>query len=496
MLLSRALGPVGLAVLGLVVFAPGMTHEFTNWDDWKYIVENPIVRSPSLGGVLEAFTSFHFYNYNPLHLVSYMIDAQVWGLWSGGFFLTNLLLHVGTAMVFHELALRCLGSRGAAFTVAALFLVHPTRVESVAWLSERKDVLAGFFAACALLTQWRRWEAGVVGTRSASGFSPAALAFCGLALLSKSQLVGLPLVLLAMSRVQRVPLRAAAVVLLPHAALSAVFSVVTLCAHQGDASGGVQFPESLLVPLAALPRYAILLFAPFAQSPYHDMPLSSFTAMPWVLAGAGMVLGLGFLAAASFRRRGLWLLGVVSFVAFLLPVLGFVRIQVLFAERYLYLALVGPALAAVGTFRDLAGRDSSPRWARCGAVGSAGVWVVGCAMLSAVYLPVFHDSGSLWSRVLTVYPRSSIAHSNLAHHLRAQGRLAEAASHYDADLVEKPCYEESYLGRASIYEAQGQYATAEDLYRHVLSRRPDSVAAKRDYEDFLRRQRARESATK
>jgi hypothetical protein len=483
-------------VLGLVVFAPGMTHEFTNWDDWKYIVENPIVRSPSLGGVLEAFTSFHFYNYNPLHLVSYMIDAQVWGLWSGGFFLTNLLLHVGTALVFHELALRCLGSRGAAFTVAALFLVHPTRVESVAWLSERKDVLAWILRgvrapdAVASMGGRRRWNQ--VGLGLFAG-SPGVL-------WSRP-----PIEEPARRPAPRAPGNE------PRPARPAARRGCRAPAARG-AVGGV-FRQSLSARTRATraaafssPKASSYLWLLCPATPYCFLRLSRrarTTTCPLELHGDAVGarrrrdgLGLGFLAAASFRRRGLWLLGVVSFVAFLLPVLGFVRIQVLFAERYLYLALVGPALAAVGTFRDLAGRDSSPRWARCGAVGSAGVWVVGCAMLSAVYLPVFHDSGSLWSRVLAVYPRSSIAHSNLAHHLRAQGRLAEAASHYDADLVEKPCYEESYLGRASIYEAQGQYATAEDLYRHVLSRRPDSVAAKRDYEDFLRRQRARESATK
>ncbi len=480
--LHHLVHPLILAGLTLFVFREGSTHEFTNWDDWKYIVENPLIRGFSLDRVWTAFTRFHVFNYNPLHLVSYMVDYEIWGLQAGGFFLTSLALHVATGFIFYFLALNWLRSGTAALLVAALFLVHPTRVESVAWLSERKDVLSGFFGAAALLAYAKHLERiPGDGGPSRRWILPVIVWLLFLfALLSKSQLVTLPLVLVAMDLCRRRPLRAAILSKGPLFALSAVFSLLTLWAHAGEGSQGISFPESLLVPLAALPRYLLQIVWPTALSPYHDFSPRDFHSPAWVGAGLALLALLALTAWRSLRGDRVWFFAVVWFLAFLAPVIGIVRINILLADRYLYLSILGPLLALASTAL------AADRARRPMAIAAA-VAVSAFAWQTAGYLPVFHDTESLWARVLEVCPGSSMAHSNLGACFRMQGRGAEAALHYDADLAERPYFEESFLGRAIIHAAAGEKEDARRLYETLLEKRSQSVTARIEYADFLDR---------
>src|SRR6185436_20451955 len=175
------------AGITLAAFRGGFLNDFTNWDDPGYITENRLIRGLSWERIAAAFSRFHLQNYAPLQLISYMVDHTIWGLRPAGFFLQNLLLHLASGL----LVWRIFSSLGGGGTGAALagvvFLVHPTRCESVAWLSERKDVLSGFFAlaSLALYLRWAR-----PGTEAANRLDPryaGSLALFLLALLSKSQ---------------------------------------------------------------------------------------------------------------------------------------------------------------------------------------------------------------------------------------------------------------------------------------------------------------------
>ncbi|MBI4605116.1 MAG: tetratricopeptide repeat protein [Planctomycetes bacterium] len=490
--LAERCRPLLLAVLGLLVFRDGFQHEFTNWDDPQYIVENPLIRGLSAGRVWAAFTGFHVFNYNPLHIVSYMVDHQLWGLQAGGFFLTSLILHVLTGVAAYHLALRWSGSANAALFVAAVFLVHPTRVESVAWLSERKDVLSGLFAMTSLLAYWRHLDGACSPApgRGASGATRgpylASLALYVLALLSKSQLVSLPLVLLAMDVSRRRPLGPALLSKAPFFAFSAVFCVVTLLGHTGDSLRDVTLPERLLSPLAALAHYLLHLLWPVGLSPYYDAT-RGFPEPAFVAAGAAAFAALSAAAWISLHRQRSWFLGIAWLLAFLLPVLGFIRTNVAFADRYLYLAAVGPVAAAAAQLARLP-RPRVP----IALAGAATIAVLSAITASCV--PVFRDSESLWLRVLERSPGASLAHSNLGHHLLTQGRLEEAARHYDADLAERPYFESTLLGRALIHEVAGDPGAARRMYALALEKRSQSVLARLEYADFLGRLGEREAA--
>ncbi len=187
-----------LVLLALAAFSTAFGNGFTNWDDPDYITENRLVWGLSPDRVAAAFTSFHLYNYNPLHLVSYMVDHLLWGLDPRGYLFTNLLMHAGAGILVREI-LRRLGAReGVALLVAAVFLIHPTRCESVVWLSERKDVLSGLLAMASVLCFVTHLSRRGPTTPSWS-FSAGAFTFFVAALLAKSQVVTLPAALWAIA---------------------------------------------------------------------------------------------------------------------------------------------------------------------------------------------------------------------------------------------------------------------------------------------------------
>lgn len=491
-----------LALLSTVVFQDGLSHSFTNWDDIPYIVDNPIVHGLSWDHLTQVFSGFHLGNYNPLQLVSYMIDYEVWGLKAGGFFATNLLIHTASGTLLYLLLSRVLASPSAGLLGAAVFLLHPTRVESVAWLSERKDVLSGLFGLGCLLVYRTRLEeesrSGAAWRGRALAAYAASVALFLLALLSKSQLLGLPLVLLglrlAAGQTQSGPgarkppdasrpRRAAAALrgvleLAPFLALSALFAGITLCAHGAGASRGVLFPESLTHPLAALPRYLLHSFLPLGLSPYYDPFTQEFATPLAVALGACVLAGLGALAAWAWRRDRTALLGIVWFAAFLSPVLGIVQTQIQLADRYLYLALAGLFI----TVARLCARTRAPAPALAG----AGIAItLAMAATTYGYVPVFRSSEALWTRVLLEDPLCSMANSSLGYQHLLGGRMDEARTLFDADLSQKPYFEPSLRGRALLYELEGQATEARRLYELLVEKRPQSVLARTEFAEFL-----------
>src|SRR5436190_19105904 len=188
-------GLVCILLVGIVwiVFGQTLRHEFVNYDDDQYVYENPrITNGLTLDGIRWAFTHVHAANWHPLTTISHMLDCQLYGLQPWGHHLTNVLLHAAAA-VFLFLALRQLTDAywPSAF-VAAVFAIHPLRVESVAWVAERKDVLSGVFF---MLTLWA-YARYVRTSRPSSGRYMIALVFFALGLMCKPTLVTLPFVLL------------------------------------------------------------------------------------------------------------------------------------------------------------------------------------------------------------------------------------------------------------------------------------------------------------
>ena len=236
---------LGLVAITFAVFGQTLTHDFVNYDDNDYVYENPAVtQGLTLKGLARSF-SFHASNWHPLTWLSHMLDCQLYGLNPGGHHLTNVLLHAATAVALFLVWRGMTGAFWGSAFVAAVFAVHPLRVESVAWVAERKDVLSGFFFILTVAAYARY-------ARLSSSFGRYALALIlfGLGLMCKPMLVTLPVVLLLLDYwpLQRKEPPARLVMeKAPFLALSAVSSVVTVWAQ----AGAMETTASYSMPLRA-----------------------------------------------------------------------------------------------------------------------------------------------------------------------------------------------------------------------------------------------------
>jgi tetratricopeptide (TPR) repeat protein len=431
------LAAAALAAVAFAVFAPALGHEFVNYDDPDYVTANRHVTAGlTAGGAYWALTAFHTYNWHPLTWLSLQLDAS---LWKGadakpdprGFHLTNVLLHAANAALLF-LALRSLtGAYWRSLAAALLFAVHPLRAESVAWVSERKDVLSACFG---LLTLWA--YARYVRAPSPGRYL-AVLASFALSLLAKPMLVTLPCLLLVLDwwPLGRWQARGFWPLLrekLPLFVLAAASAVVTVRAQAGEGAvaGLTLFPADVRAANAVLSYAAYLAKTvwPAGLAVYYPHPVYPYAGglPPAQVAAAGFLLAAITAGAAALRGRAPYLLaGWLWYLGSLVPVIGLVQVgSQAYADRYTYLPQVGLLIAACWGAADLAR-------ARPGvALAAAGAAAVALAALTWRQLPAWHDSVSLWQHALGVARDNPVARLNLGLAFEQQGNDKEAAAQY------------------------------------------------------------------
>jgi len=487
----EALAAAVLAVLALAAYVPIWfgDYQFLNADDNEYVTDNPHMQAGLTGPSLWwALTAYHSNNWHPLTWMSLQLDCQLYGLNPYGFHATNVLLHAANTVLLF-LALRSLtGAVCQSAVVAAFFAVHPLHVESVAWVSERKDVLSTLFWMLTL------WAYSAYAARPGWGRYLLTLTLFGLGLTAKPMLVTLPCVLLLLDywplrrlRAYRptaparvVPSLAGAagwwgLVLekLPFFALAAGCSLLTLGAQQDimQSLDSLPLPYRLAnTPLAYL-AYIGMMFWPMPLAVYypHRGPDRSF-GLP--AAAAGLLLGLTALAFWQARRRPYLAVGWLWYLGTLVPVIGLVQVaRQSHADRYTYVPLIGLfLLLAWGTY-DLLGRRRLA-WAATAIV--AGL-AAACLVLTWRQLPFWRDSTTLWQHALAVSP-SGVAHQNMAKVLEKEGRIDEARREYAEAIRYDPCplaYNNVgiFLARHGwIDDALAHFAQSLELY-------PDQVPA-------------------
>ncbi len=328
------------------VFAQAVSFDFTNFDDNRYVSENEIVSNGlTKEGICHFLTTSHCANWHPLTSLSYMLDYEFYGLNPAGYHLTNILLHIAAALALF-LALRSLtGSLWRSAVVAAVFAIHPLRVESVAWISERKDVLSGLFF---MLTLWG-YSRYAKQPFSIFRYIFVLLLFT-LGLLSKSMLVTLPGVLLLLDfwPLGRRDIRRILLEKIPLILISAAFCVVTILAQERALT---QLDVPHLYRIAnAIVSYVVYLKQmvwPVGLSIMYPHPGSNLSLM---MAGLCLWLLLAVSGAAWLcRKKQPWLLtGWLWYLGMLLPVIGLVQVGVQsHADRYTYLPQIGISIMLV-----------------------------------------------------------------------------------------------------------------------------------------------------
>ncbi|HVT43081.1 MAG TPA: tetratricopeptide repeat protein [Thermoanaerobaculia bacterium] len=414
-----------------LIYVPVIGHEFTNFDDNIQISENEVVLDGlTISGFRWAFTTFTGANWYPLTWLSHMLDVELYGTKAGGHAMTNVALHACNALLLFFLLRRMTGSTVRSGVVAALFAFHPQRVESVAWISERKDVLS---ALLWLATTW--FYVGWVRERSARRYFLVLVTFA-LALMAKPMVVTLPFALLLLDYwpLRRLSFdatfraRARGLVLekLPLFAMSAVISFMTVKAQEGALAAVEALPPSERVQNALVSYVAYLIDMVWPAGLAFMYPMRPVAG--WQAAAAMAVLIAMTAIALLNRRTRPWItFGWLWYVGILVPVIGIVQVgQQAMADRYSYLPIIGILVIVVWGIAELV--ESHVGGATAARAATVVVLVV-LALLAAKQRSYWKNSITLFERALAVTTNNHVAHINLANAKLELGRLEEARAH-------------------------------------------------------------------
>jgi protein O-mannosyl-transferase len=462
------------ALLGvtLLVFHQAVRFELVSFDDPLH-VDNPMVRGGlTLDGVRWAFTNLDAMYWMPAVWLSLMLDVELFGLAPWGFHLTNVLLHVAnTALLF--VALRRLGAaRWPSAAVAALFALHPMHVESVAWVSERKDVLSTLFWLLALGAY-----AGYVRHRTTARWL-GTLALFAVGLMAKSMLVTLPVTLLLFDvwplRRTGEGWRRLVVEKLPFLVLSAAATLITIVAQRAGGAmadlGQVPVPARVSNALASYVWYLGKLVWPSGLSVFYPFAPPDRTLV--VAACVAVLVALSAMVALQARARPYLAVGWLWYLVTVTPVIGLLQAgSHAHGDRYTYVPYVGLFIIAAWMGAELAIRR--PRVAAV----AAGLVLAACTVGTLRQLPHWRTSRDLYRHALAVTRDNATVENLLAATLAEGGDTAAAIAHYRESLRILPDFPETQNNLANLLGAEGRVDEAIALYRAALRTKPDMPQA-------------------
>jgi tetratricopeptide (TPR) repeat protein len=496
---------ISLALAVWVIFGQTLGFGFVEFDDNEYVYENPqITRGFNPEAILWAFTHVHSATWHPLTTLTHMFDCEVYGLHPWGHHLGNGLLHGVAAILLFLVLQQMTGALWRSAFVAAVFAVHPLHVESVAWISERKDVLSGLFFMLTLMAYCRYARSQKSAGRRALSFLRSsaywvALMLFALGLMSKPMLVTLPFVLLLLDYwpLQRFTLhspRSTIAQLLwekvPFLLLTAVSCIVTIWA-QGDAFTSLErlnFPLRVSNALVSYAAYVWQMIYPVGLAVIYPHPENHMT--PWKVGVSVLFLLLVSAGvAAGTRRHPFLLVGWLWYLGMLVPVIGLMQVgSQAMADRYTYLPQIGLYIIVAWGAVDLCG---SWRYSRVmlGA-GAAGI-VASLLLLAYVQTTYWKNGVSLMTHALACNSNSSLAHKNLGVALAGQGKLAEAIQHFERVLQLEPNDAKAYYTYYNLGLAlaeQGKLPEATKNYERALELKSDYAEAYNNLGAVLARQ--------
>jgi tetratricopeptide (TPR) repeat protein len=472
---------LALACLTTVLYAPVRHHEFVNFDDPGYVNEPHVREGLSIANARWAFTTLHFANYHPLTWLSHMADVTVFGRDNAGaHHVTNVLLHACNAALVYLVLNALTGRPWASLAVAALWTTHPLRVESVAWVAERKDLLSGLFFLLAIGCYAR------YARRTSRSAYAGSLACFVLGLMSKAMVVTLPGVLLLLDAwpLRRTELRWRRLVVekLPFVAISAASAVVTYVAQQryGAMSAGEQIGFGLRAgnAFASLASYLRLTVWPTSLAvvyPYYGAVRGTMLSPASVAAGVALLIGGIVIGLACWRRERAVLVGWLWFLGTLVPVLGLVQVgRQSMADRYTYLPHVGLMIAIVWGVAAAAGRLNVPRAALAATLAAV---LVALSARTVDQVRHWRNSETLFAHALDVTHHNAVAHGSLALALGDRGDVAAAVEHYQRAIEITPQEPQLYYNIGQLYLVAGDYVRAQEWLGKALRLDPNYADA-------------------
>jgi hypothetical protein len=503
---------LGLALVVLVIFAFGnvVYCDFVNWDDGPYVKQNlSVLGGLGIEGIAWAFTSTVSNHWHPLTWMSLQLDAEFYGERAEGYHLTNLLLHLANVLLVFAILRGATGAIGRSAVVSGLFAVHPLHVESVAWVTERKDVLSTFFwllttaayVYYARRPDWRRFVWIHV--------------FFVLGLLAKPMLITLPFTLLLLDwwplqrfgaadpegengtpRFARAPVEDLVrekVLMVVLAIVSGVGSLIAREQGGGLKSGEyLDFGERLGYAVCAAVGYPGKMIWPANLAPYY--PLTPGGLPLWrVLGSAAVLIAVTLVVLTIGRRKRYLTVGWLWYLGTLFPVSGVVQLgSYAMADRYTYVPLIGIFIAVVwGTADFLPGLARSRLLAPV-----AAVLLVVLAVVSRQQVRHWSDSVSLWEHTLAVTPENFVSRTQMGNAYQTAQRFDEAEEEFQAAIRLRPDLAIAHYHLGLLYSSQGELAKAAACFTEAVERQPTNPQFRIQLGNALLKQGKREAAEK
>jgi tetratricopeptide (TPR) repeat protein len=511
-----------LCLITTVAYVPSFRNGFVDYDDSDYVTKNVHVQAGLTGGSVRwAFTTGHASNWHPVTWLSHMLDWQWFGGSPVGPHVVSVLFHVvNTLLVF--LALRMMtGALWRSLLVAFLFGLHPMHVESVAWVSERKDVLSAFFFLLTLMAYARYCGCGWGGDGTAGPSPPFAdtgerpslgeraglgalpfyflsLLFFALGLMSKPMLVTVPFLLLLLDYW---PLRRISLSVptawgrllaekAPYLALAAVSSSVTFHAQSkgGAVSASLSLGARAANAIVSYARYVRKLFLPYDLSVLYPHPGN--WPLLTVLACAALLVAVTVLVFCFVRTRPYLAVGWLWFLGTLVPVIGLVQVGIQsMADRYTYIPAIGLFIMTAWWAGEMAQRLEAPApstgagesVARAGSRGAvvagvvAAALLVACLVLTVRQIGFWRNTETLFRRAVEVTQNNYLAYNNLGYYLANHGRNAEAMKYYERSIAINPTYADALNNLGYSYANQKNFRAAMPYYTRALQAQPNNA---------------------
>ena len=484
--------PLLLALITWVIYAGSLNNELTTWDDKNYINENPSIRSVDGEAIKKMFTvgpeGYVMGNYHPLTILSYAIEYQK--AYKPGpspkiepriFHVTNLVFHILNTLLVYLFVMLFTKQRVTAFITALLFAVHPMHVESVAWVSERKDVMYTFFFVAAMCTYVKYLNAEKSGVK----FYMFTFALFLLSLFSKAMAVTLPIVLLLIDLLtaRKFTFRVIAEKI-PFFALSIVFGLIAVKAQaSADAIGNFvsySFGERIILSFYGLSLYLYKALIPLNLSCYYSYPEKVGEHLPaWLYIFPFIIMGLAFLVLRTLRTRkdiffgAAFFLVTIALVLQILPVGG-----TIISERYTYIPYIGLFFIFARWMNDVMEKRVLGRSVlRPVIIGSTVVVVIALCVLTIKRVEVWRDSITLWSDAIEKGSRAPAAFNGRGDAYTMKKQYDLALKDLNRAIELQPKYPEALYNRGLAYYYLGKHEEAIRDYTRAIEVKPTLAVA-------------------
>lgn len=471
------------AIITFIIYLPSIGNGFVSWDDPKYVYENPGIWTLDLAFLKRAFTEVYFANWHPLTMISYAVDYALWGLNPLGYHLENNILHAVNTALVAVLSVRLItivrplsapAVFAAGFVPALLFGIHPLHVESVAWVSERKDMLCALFFLASILFYLRYTQ-----KRKGLCYILSLVSFA-LAIMSKSMAVTLPAVLLLLdfyplrrlsdakgilkAVAEKIPFFA----ICAFAAVGAIYSQTSAMASLESIPVDIRF-------ISALRSYAFYLekfFVPIGLAPFYPFPAVFDPFGVDYLVTYAVLAGISVICLAAIRYR-MFIVAWLFFLGTLVPVIGLVQVGMqAAADRYMYLPSLS-LLVLLGAGAALViEKNSKPLLAFF--LGFISVATVGLSYATVTQTAIWKDSLTLWDYELEIYPDAYIPLMNRGAALVKMGEHERGMKDLDKAVSLAPGSRNALYNRALALKTLGRHREALDDLNAAIKIRPDA----------------------